>query len=334
MRHQKNLKSIEMFQQKRQVASPQIPPHPSTAAITAAIKEQINLPRETDIVNVTTELVPHTSNGNVMNGNGNSLNADLASVDSSDTFASCQTHPFLSEADLTDMAYDSEKCGSSAFDIDMDNLYINSKMQMPISQVKKSASGDTALRNLANSEPSETDALFPKPTPHLPHSNSRSSLNDSTATSVPKHRKTRFQQRQNQELQQTGAKPKARFDFEAAAAQETSADTAALSGSGSKKKKSSFIPSKSLATATKLINQHLFGIQNTTVKGEFFCHIFCIYLNIYVIDILHYHQFLSENSSQKRSSLKPLYYICCPVKNMCHIVQIKIFQNIRFPLDF
>lgn len=251
-----------MFQQERQVASPQIPPHP---AITAAIKEQICLPRETETVIVAAEPVTQLSNGNLLNGNG--MNADLASVDSSDTFASCQTHPFLSEADLTDMAYDSEKCGSSAFDIDMDNLYINSRMQMPISQVKKSASGDTALRNLVNSEPSETDALFPKPTPHLPHSNSRSSLNDSTATSVPKHRKTRFQQqRQNQE--QTGAKPKARFDFEAAGAQETSADTAALSGSGSKKKKSSFIPSKSLATATKLINQHLFGIQNTTVKGD------------------------------------------------------------------
>ncbi|KAL5292319.1 KCNB1 family protein [Megaselia abdita] len=269
IRHQKNLKSIEIYQQQRQIASPQIPPHPSTAAITAAIKEQISLPRETDTV-VATEPVPLPSNGNLLNGNGNGLNADLASVDSSDTFASCQTHPFLSEADLTDMAYDSEKCGSSAFDIDMDNLYINSKMQMPISQVKKSASGDTALRNLAISEPSETDALFPKPTPHLPHSNSRSSLNDSTATSVPKHRKTRFQQqRQNQELQQTGAKPKARFDFEAAATQETSADTAALSGSGSKKKKSSFIPRQSLATATKLINQHLFGIQNTTVKAKF-----------------------------------------------------------------
>lgn len=257
-----------MYHKQKQVASPQIPPHPSV--VSTSIKEQINLPQE--IETVTAETVAHPSNGNLLNGNGNGMNADLASVDSSDTFASCQTHPFLSEADLTDMAYDSEKCGSSAFDIDMDNLYINSKMQMPISQVKKSASGDTALRNLANSEPSETDALFPKPTPHLPHSNSRSSLNDSaTSSSVPKHRKTRFQQqRQNQEQQQqTGTKPKARFDFEAAGAQETSADNTALSGSGSKKKKSSFIPSKSLATATKLINQHLFGIQNTTVKGEF-----------------------------------------------------------------
>lgn len=261
LRQLKNLGSIELFQEERQIASPQIPPHPSVAAITAAIKEHIILPREP----VAIEPVPQLSNGTVLNGNG--INADLDSVDSSDTFASCQTHPFLSEADLADMAYDSEKCGSSAFDIDMDNFYISSRMQIPISQVKKSTSGDTALRNLVScNESSETDALFPKPTPDLPHSNSRNSLNDSTATSVPKHRKTRFQQqRQNQE--QTGAKPKARFDFEAAGGQETS-DTAALSGSGSKKKKSSFIPSKSLATATKLINQHLFGIQNTTVKGN------------------------------------------------------------------
>jgi len=58
--------------------------------------------------------------GGNYNGSNNN-NADLASVDSSDTYASCQTHPFLSQGDLT-ADFNDEAC---ALDIDMDNLYIN-----------------------------------------------------------------------------------------------------------------------------------------------------------------------------------------------------------------
>lgn len=46
-----------------------------------------------------------------------------------------------------------------------------------------------------------------------------------------------------------------------------------LSGQGPKKKRSVFMPGKSLATATKLINQHLFGIQNVGAKGGWFSFI-------------------------------------------------------------
>ncbi|XP_055846302.1 potassium voltage-gated channel protein Shab isoform X2 [Episyrphus balteatus] len=205
--------------------------------------------------------VANTANNNVNNNYNN--NADLASVDSSDTYASCQTHPFLSQADLTSDLAD-EAC---ALDIDMDNLYINplekdtqqqqqqqsvptSTSGMIRSQVKKSASGDTALRSLGGGV-SPMDDVFQNF--DVQDRGSRVSLNE---TPVPKHRKTRFQQ---------SSKPRARFEDTKKLSQES---LAAQDGSV-KKKRSSFMPAKSLATATKLINQHLFGIQNVGSRAKF-----------------------------------------------------------------
>lgn len=100
------------------------------------------------------------------NPHGNNLikaslnnSGDLASVDSSDTYASCQTHPFLSQGDLTgDMA----DITCTLAELDVDDLYfttldkdrpstsadIKSK-----SQVKKSASGDASLLSLGACAP-------------------------------------------------------------------------------------------------------------------------------------------------------------------------------------
>lgn len=55
----------------------------------------------------------------------NSTNADLASVDSSDTFMSCQTHPFLSQGDLAAMVDDDNLCDLDMIDADA-SFYINS----------------------------------------------------------------------------------------------------------------------------------------------------------------------------------------------------------------
>ncbi|XP_020809725.1 potassium voltage-gated channel protein Shab isoform X2 [Drosophila serrata] len=262
--------------------------------------------------------------GGNYNGNNNN-NADLASVDSSDTYASCQTHPFLSQGDLT-ADFNDEAC---ALDIDMDNLYINplEREQQGISsstgfivglpattpsgalraQVKKSASGDTALRNLATGGPG-AGGLSPLDDVYqsfdVQERGSRVSLNEN---SVPKHRKTRFQQSFTAMRPTSAAasgsgispslRPRARFEdtkldddtgsggrmegISQAAAGSGASGSPGASGSsggfgggpgvgpGPKKKRSVFMPGKSLATATKLINQHLFGIQNVGAKAKF-----------------------------------------------------------------
>ncbi|EDV97657.1 GH16991 [Drosophila grimshawi] len=247
-------------------------------------------------------------NGNFAGGistshsNNNNNNADLASVDSSDTYASCQTHPFLSQGDLT-ADFNDEAC---ALDIDMDNLYINplekeschrganissstgfivglpptistSGLSMR-AQVKKSASGDTALRNLAAGGISPLDEVYQNF--DVQERGSRVSLNEN---SVPKHRKTRFQQSFTAIRPSTSSgstsKPRARFEdtklcedivrLDGAAGSAGGAGASSAAAAGSKKKRSAFMPGKSLATATKLINQRLFGIQNAGAKAKF-----------------------------------------------------------------
>lgn len=200
------------------------------------------LPLETPLRNLT------LSNNNNNNSNQFNNNGDLGSVDSSDTYASCQTHPFLSQGDLT-----SDLADACVFDLDTDsnNLYINPLQkddQIIRSQVKKSASGDTALRNLCGNSSLE-ESFQHYQTFSGTERGSRVSLNESP---VPKHRKTRFQQSCKQ--------AKTRFEGIATkASQESLSD-------GKKNRRSSFMPAKSLASATKLINQHLFGIQSISSK--------------------------------------------------------------------
>lgn len=135
------------------------------------------------------------------NFNNNNNNGDLTSMDSSDTFASCTTHPFNSQGDLT-----SDIIGDPTVGGDNSNLYVNpldkSGDNSPVTAtapsqtgicrtgvgggVKKSASGDTALRSLGTSPIDEGFRGFGPL-----ERGSRVSLNDSP---LPKHRKTRFQQ--------------------------------------------------------------------------------------------------------------------------------------------
>lgn len=86
---------------------------------------------------------------------------DLASIDSSDTYASCQTHPFLSQGDLTGEMAD---ITCTLAELDVDDLYFTSlDKDRPItgidgkikSKVKKSASGDASLLSLGACVPME-----------------------------------------------------------------------------------------------------------------------------------------------------------------------------------
>lgn len=201
----------------------------------------------------------------------NSTNADLASVDSSDTFMSCQTHPFLSQGDLATVDDDNNHCDLDMMDADASfyinsaknaamlmrgsslhsgpvNIIVDSSLSAP--QVKKSTSGDTALRSLATSPIEEQYQAY------VGERGSRVSLNE---TPVPKHRKTRFQQ------QQMATTNKPYDESYSMAAVETTVSTGNNGSvtSNKKNRRASFMPSKIITNATKqLINQHLFGLQS------------------------------------------------------------------------
>lgn len=167
--------------------------------------------------------------------------SDMGSVDSSDTFESCRTHPFNSQGDLIASDMTDQPCvlDSNLYVNPMDKSTDNSPDAFTPSRpggVKKSASGDTALRSLGASPSDEAFRGFGPM-----ERGSRVSLNDSP---LPKSRRTRFQQ----------ARPRTRFgDSTEQNSQES------LEG---KRKKPPFMPTRSLASATRIINQHLFSLQN------------------------------------------------------------------------
>lgn len=253
----------------------------NAAAASAYGLSTVTLPLETPLRHTTfgtnngnnnvTRQMPTGNSHNLSAINNNYTNGDLASVDSSDTYASCQTHPFVSQADL-----DQDVDGVCAEDLDLNNLYINPLEKnsdgnlVGRSAVKKSASGDTALRNLCCDDMSPMrdvgfggygSSFEPQ------HCGSRISLNESAV--IPKHRKTRFQQGAGSQMHSSvdpvaiAKQQKARFEI--GQSQENMSDAATKT---KKKARSSFMPAKSLASATKLINQHLFGIQNVSSKGR------------------------------------------------------------------
>lgn len=152
--------------------------------------EMRNLRAEPNLSMTCFEEVDFRAKSAVQNSINNNNKGDMGSMDSSETFASCHTHPFNSQGDLTSDIADS----SCAID---SNLYINpldkSGDNSPVtpappgrsSCVKKSASGDTALRSLGTSPMDENFRDFSSI-----DRGSRVSLNDSL---LPKQRRTRFQ---------------------------------------------------------------------------------------------------------------------------------------------
>lgn len=214
---------------------------------------------------------------------------DMASVDtmdSSDTYASCNTHPFLSQ-ELIDVEWldfsasspamlgdgDVDATGGNANGGDVNNLYINplasddvlgkrgrgcqcqqqqqevaadgsgggggggsespQKSKGNIRTAVRSASGDAALETALRELAEEREGR-----------GSRGSLVESPAS---RRRRTRFQQDQ---------KPRPRFEEE----QQWQGSQDSLARREKKGRRHSFIPSRSLASATRLLNQHLFGL--------------------------------------------------------------------------
>lgn len=114
---------------------------------------------------------PNHYGNNLMKANLNN-SGDLASVDSSDTYASCQTHPFLSQGDLTGDIMADINC--TLAELDADDLYFTTlDRDRPStsadiktkSQVKKSASGDASLLSLGACPPMDEVlvSIFKKP---------------------------------------------------------------------------------------------------------------------------------------------------------------------------
>lgn len=226
------------------------------------------------------------SNNNLLNNKKNNISGDLASFDSSDTYASCQTHPFLSQGDLTgDMA----DISCMLDELDMEDLYFTSlEKRRPTavsstfenapnveaegsndnvvaSQVKKSASGDAGLHSLAAAPMEEVFQTFQSfEMASRIDRGSHISLNEPP---VPKHRKARFQQGSFNK----GKSCRTDFFTPKKLSHDSldEAPVATTSAIGLKKiRRSSFMPPKSIVSATKLINQHLFGIQYTSSKSN------------------------------------------------------------------
>ncbi|XP_015595320.1 potassium voltage-gated channel protein Shab isoform X2 [Cephus cinctus] len=182
---------------------------------------------------------------------GKSYN-ERGSVDSSDTYASCQTHPFHSQGDLTEEADSNlyvnplegtEKCSSNS---DEDGRL----------HVKKSTSGEMQQHNVTDDTSPSLESLKDI---NAPNGGSRGSLNNA----LPKHRKTRVQQ---------SGKPRAQFVSEhngstsgtgasTMVKQDSATDNNNEYGSG---RPSNFTPVNSLASATRMINHHLFGTLSTS----------------------------------------------------------------------
>lgn len=249
----------------------------------------------------------YANNNNYSNNYNNNNSADLASVDSSDTYASCQTHLFPSAGD--------EFAGISCDldDLDMDNFASNpfeaennNCDEASSARVKRSASGDGLMHSLGVM-PSKGQASFQSLDSAAVMQESSMEANE---MQLPKHRKTRFQAGSLSILKgrstDSGTPPKKASDDSLtepmAACSSSSGASATLPSSSKKNRRASFMPSKSLASATKLINQHLFGIQNNVPRTKGTCE-YCqcdeILFRLFVLCILA----KTENLSQSQDSI-------------------------------
>lgn len=188
---------------------------------------------------------------------------DLASLDSSDTYASCQTHPFLSQGDLTgemaDISYtlaELDVHDSYFATLDTDQAMVK-RQSFDRSQVKKSASGDASLHSLAAcisiADSSRAFQSFDI------DRGSHASLNEPT---LPKHRKTRFQQSSLHKASTVSESIVPSQSMQQSVEDAIPPMPSSSTGTIKKPRRSSFMPTK---TATKLIN--MLGIQNTSAKG-------------------------------------------------------------------
>ncbi|XP_033232120.1 potassium voltage-gated channel protein Shab isoform X2 [Belonocnema kinseyi] len=166
---------------------------------------------------------------------------ERGSVDSSDTYASCQTHPFYSQNDLTEEA-DS-------------NLYVNpleGTEKCSGMRVKKSASGEVGHFTLDVSPSMES-------LKEINSSNKGSKVNINEA--VPKHRKTRTQQSVKPRAQLSSNQDHAGCMSTSIRAEAKEDNNNLYNGLRAGRPPA---PVNSLSSATRIINHHLFG----TISGS------------------------------------------------------------------
>ncbi|XP_039304722.1 potassium voltage-gated channel protein Shab isoform X3 [Solenopsis invicta] len=158
---------------------------------------------------------------------------EQGSIDSSDTYASCQTHPSHSQGDLTDEAES--------------NLYINpleATEKCRTSQMKKSISGEVN-RSIIIDTSFSAESLKEA---------SKANLNDM----MPKHRKIRIQQSTKPRTQFVSDQEKIIVRSilkEGTTLEDNNNHCGGLRGG----KPSSHVSTNSLASATRIINYHTFG---------------------------------------------------------------------------
>ena len=136
-------------------------------------------------------------------GNRSNIGTELASMDSTDTFASCATHPFPSQADLTaEQSHDHPSISYSSTTTQKDsNLYVNPLDDPRLSPAISSANhpscpGSPTPRNSPRQralrpQAYTTDSFDDTRSTDILLGGSRSSLQDSP---LPKHRRARFQE--------------------------------------------------------------------------------------------------------------------------------------------
>ncbi|XP_076247520.1 shaker cognate b isoform X6 [Calliopsis andreniformis] len=155
---------------------------------------------------------------------------EQGSVDSSDTYASCQTHPSQSQGDLTE-------------EMDSNNLYVNpleGAEKCGNSRVKKSVSGEVG-RNVSDASPSVESLKDIRP------------FNE--GGTVPKHRKIRIQQSVRLRTQFIS-------DQESTVARSVVKEDTVENNNyygGLRGGRPFATNNSSLVSATRILNQHLFG---------------------------------------------------------------------------
>ncbi|XP_011860700.1 PREDICTED: uncharacterized protein LOC105557911 [Vollenhovia emeryi] len=170
---------------------------------------------------------------------------EQGSIDSSDTYASCQTHPSHSQGDLTEEA-DS-------------NLYINpmEATEKCRSQMKKSVSGEVG-RNITTDMSPSAGSLKEA---------SKAKLND---IMIPKHRKIRIQQNMKTRIQLVSDQKSIVRSIlrDDTAMEDNNNHYGGLRGG----KSSPFVSTNSLTSATRIINYRMFGSLSAPkrYKGKIF----------------------------------------------------------------
>ncbi|XP_031370210.1 uncharacterized protein LOC102675524 isoform X5 [Apis dorsata] len=168
---------------------------------------------------------------------------EQGSIDSSDTYASCQTHPSHSQVSSAGHSADNNK-GDLTEEADS-NLYVNplEAAEKCGNRVKKSTSGEIG-RNV-DASPSIESSKDLRPF----NEGSKITLNDT----VPKHKKIRIQE---------SVRPRAQFisDQESIMTRNiTKKETTENNYYGGLRGGKPFTTNNSLASATRIINHHLFG---------------------------------------------------------------------------